>query len=100
MQLSVARGRGRLARGRHVCRIATAVILNGVTVEGGKVVPVMDRRTRRQRCRQLDEDLVYTGGQLDRAVTSLAQIRLVLETFRERLPTEIFPGRNGGAQRR
>ena len=31
---------------------------------------------------------------LDRAVTSKAQIRLVLETFRDRLFTEIFPGRS------
>jgi hypothetical protein len=31
--------------------------------------------------------------QLGRAVTAKAQIRLVLETFRDKLPTEIFPGR-------
>jgi type I restriction enzyme R subunit len=37
--------------------------------------------------------LEYTDKELDRAVTSKAQIRLVLETFRDKLPTEIFPGR-------
>ncbi|MEJ7690640.1 MAG: DEAD/DEAH box helicase family protein [Nocardioidaceae bacterium] len=41
----------------------------------------------------LDEDLDYTSGQLDRAVTATDQIRTVLETFRDRLFTEIFPGR-------
>jgi len=76
-----------------VYRIATEVTENGSTVEAGSVIPVMDRRTRVERYQALDEDLVYTGGQLDRAVTSLAQIRLVLETFRDRLPTDIFPGR-------
>jgi type I restriction enzyme, R subunit len=37
--------------------------------------------------------LEYTNKELDRAVTAKAQIRLVLETFRDKLPTEIFPGR-------
>ncbi len=44
--------------------------------------------------RGLDEDLEYTDKQLDRAVTATSQIRLVLETFRDRLFTEIFPGRS------
>ena len=42
----------------------------------------------------LDEDLEYTAAQLDRAVTATDQIRTVLETFRDRLFTEIFPGRS------
>ena len=62
------------------------------TVEAGSVVPVIDERTRVQRLETLDEDRTHTGAQLDRAVTSPAQIRLVLETFRDRLTTEIFPG--------
>ena len=76
-----------------VYRIATEVTENGSTVEAGSVIPVMDRRTRRQRYETLQDDYTYTGSQLDRAVTSLAQIRLVLETFRDRLSTDIFPGR-------
>ncbi len=46
-----------------------------------------------QRYEALDEDLEYTASQLDRAVTATDQIRTVLETFRDRLFTEIFPGR-------
>ncbi|MGB6162208.1 MAG: type I restriction-modification enzyme R subunit C-terminal domain-containing protein [Pseudonocardiaceae bacterium] len=58
------------------------------------MVPTVDRRTRVQRYETLEDDLTYTIGQLDRAVTARAQIRLVLETFRDRLFTEIFPGRS------
>ena len=76
-----------------VYRIETEVTANGATVEAGSVVPVIDERTRVQRYETLEEDGTYTGAQLDRAVTSPAQIRLVLETFRDRLTTEIFPGR-------
>ena len=56
-------------------------------------MPTVDRRTRVQRFETLDETLEYTDKELDRAVTAKAQIRLVLETFRDKLPTEIFPGR-------
>jgi type I restriction enzyme R subunit len=76
-----------------VYRISTEITEHGSIVDAGTVVPVMDRRTRRQRYETLSDDLTYAGAQLDRAVTSPNQIRLVLETFRDRFPTEIFPGR-------
>jgi type I restriction enzyme R subunit len=77
-----------------VYRIATQVTQDGATIEAGSTVPVRDKRTRQQRYQTLDDDLAYTATQLDRAVTARSQIRLVLETFRDRLYTEIFPGRS------
>ena len=75
-------------------RIETQITEHGSTIEAGTVVPKVDRRTRQERLELLDEDVAYGKGQLDRAVTSMSQIRLVLETFRDRLFTEIFPGRS------
>jgi type I restriction enzyme R subunit len=75
-------------------RIKTQISDQGSTIEAGTVVPKVDRRTRAQRYEALDEDLEYTSGQLDRAVTATDQIRTVLETFRDKLFTEIFPGRS------
>lgn len=77
-----------------VYRIKTQITDSGSTVEAGTVVPMRDRRTRIQWYQTLDDDLNYTAAQLDRAVTARNQIRLVLETFRDRLFTEIFPGRS------
>lgn len=77
-----------------IYRIKTEISEQGSTIEAGTIVPRVDRRTRVERLEELDEDLEYTGKQLDRAVTSKPQIRLVLETFRDRLFTEIFPGRS------
>jgi len=77
-----------------VYRITTKVTQDGATVDAGSVVPVMNRLTRQQRYQVIDDDLTYSGTQLDRAVTNVAQIRLVLETFRDRLSTAIFPGRS------
>ncbi|KQY58573.1 DEAD/DEAH box helicase [Aeromicrobium sp. Root495] len=75
-------------------RIRTEISGQGSNIEAGTIVPKVDRRTRVQRLEALDEDLEYTHKQLDRAVTAKSQIRTVLETFRDRLFTEIFPGRS------
>ncbi|MCB0910750.1 MAG: DEAD/DEAH box helicase family protein [Propionibacteriaceae bacterium] len=77
-----------------IYRIRTEISEQGAAIEAGTIVPRVDRRTRVQRLEALDEALEYTDKQLDRAVTATDQIRTVLETFRDRLFTEIFPGRN------
>lgn len=77
-----------------IYRIRTQISEQGGTINTGTIVPKVDRRTRKQRLEALDEDFEYTHKQLDRAVTAKNQIRLVLETFRDRLFTEIFPGRS------
>jgi type I restriction enzyme R subunit len=76
-----------------VYRIRTEISEQGARIDARTIVPKVDRRTRVQRLEALEEDLDYTRTQLDRAVTAKNQIRLVLETFRDRLFTEIFPGR-------
>lgn len=74
-----------------------------VTQEGGKVeagdsgfqVPVRDKRTRKLRYEQIDADLEYTGKDLDCSVVNPNQIRTVLETYKNRVFTELFPERTG-----
>ncbi len=78
----------------EVYRIKTEISANGSIIEAETIVPKQDKLTRKQRYERLDEDFEYTNTQLDRDVTSKAQIRLILETFRDRLFTEIFPGRS------
>ncbi|WP_461480004.1 DEAD/DEAH box helicase family protein [Mycobacterium sp. HUMS_1102779] len=77
-----------------IYRIRTQISEEGSRIEAGTIVPKVDRRTREQRLEILDEDLDYGAALLDRAVTATDQIRTVLETFRDRLFTEIFPGRS------
>ena len=77
-----------------IYRIRTEISEQGSVIEAGTIVPRVNRRTRAERLELLDEDLSYTAGHLDRAVTSKSQIRTVLETFRDRLFAEIFPGRS------
>lgn len=74
-----------------VYRIRTRQTEQGDTIEAGTVVPKRARQTRRQRYEELDDDFSYGGAQLGRDVISTPQLRLILETFRDRLFTEIFP---------
>lgn len=78
----------------EVYRIRTAITEQGSRVEAGYYVDRRDRLTRERRWEQLDEDLEYAPAQLDRDVVSESQIRTVIRTFRDRLFTDIFPGRS------
>lgn len=80
--------------GYDVYRIETKITKDGakLTREPGIFVPHRDRRTKGKKYKELDNDLTYTANQLDRDVVSENQIRLVIRTFRDKLP-EIFPGR-------
>lgn len=78
-----------------VYRIKTRVTEQGGVLEAAEsAIPAIDKRTREQKLVQLDEDIEYKPTELDRAVVNPNQIRLVLETFRDKLFTEIFPGRS------
>jgi type I restriction enzyme R subunit len=76
-----------------VYRIRTEISERGSTVEAGLVTGFRDRQTRALRWEQLDDEVTYGAEALDRAVVAEDQIRTVIETFRDRLFTEIFPGR-------
>ena len=81
--------------GYDVYRIETEITKDGARLakEPGQFVPHRDRRTRKRKLKELDDDLTYTANDLDRDVVAMDQIRLVIRTFRDRLFTEIFPGR-------
>jgi type I restriction enzyme, R subunit len=76
-----------------VYRIKTEITEKGSTVEAGTATEFRDRETREKRLEVVDDDITYTGTQLDRDVVAVDQIRTVIRTFKDRLFTEIFPGR-------
>lgn len=81
--------------GYDVYRIATQITQSGATLasQPGFLVPHRDRRTLQKRLAELADDVTYTANQLNVDVVSMPQLRLVARTFRDRLATEIFPGR-------
>jgi type I restriction enzyme R subunit len=76
-----------------VYRIRTKVSEGGGKVESGYYVDLRDKQTRKVRWEQLDEDFAYDPAQLDREVVAVDQIRTHVRAFRDKLFTEIFPGR-------
>jgi type I restriction enzyme R subunit len=76
-----------------VYRIETEITSGGSEVEKGEWVQVRDRFSREQAFKELDDTLTYDEAKLDRAVVAEDQIRTVIRTFRDKLKSDIFPGR-------
>jgi type I restriction enzyme R subunit len=74
-------------------RIKTQITEHGSTIDAGLVTRFRDRETRAERLEKLDADFDYAAKQLDRSVVAQDQIRTIVETFRDRLFVDIFPGR-------
>jgi type I restriction enzyme R subunit len=78
----------------EVYRIRTKIGDKGNTVEAGEWVGKRDKLTRAERMELLDQDFAYNAEQLDRTVVAPNQIRTILQTFKDRLPVYLFPGRS------
>jgi len=76
-----------------VYRIRTVITAAGSKVEAGVYVQKMERETRKKRWEELDDDFAYDPDQLDRDVVAPDQIRTIVKAFKEKLFTDIFPGR-------
>jgi type I restriction enzyme R subunit len=81
--------------GYDVYRLRTEIGTGGATLEQDPeyLLGKRNRDTRQVRWEAMDDDLVYTAKELDRSVVAEDQIRTVIRTFRDRLFTDVFPGR-------
>jgi type I restriction enzyme R subunit len=79
----------------EVYRIRTRITEQGGRIEASAepVLGVRDRRTRKVRWQRPDDVVTYAPEDLDRSVVAKDQLRTVIRTFREKLATDIFPGR-------
>jgi type I restriction enzyme R subunit len=73
--------------------IRTKITKSGSKISKGESILKRDRRTRKKRWDILEDEVEYTPEQLDRAVVAKDQIRKIIRTFKEKVTTEIFPGR-------
>jgi len=79
--------------GYEVYNIQTKISKEGGKVPAGFYVDKRDKLTRKVRWMLLDEEVEYGSRQLDRDVVAPDQIRTVVRTFKEKLFTDLFPGR-------
>jgi type I restriction enzyme R subunit len=76
-----------------VYKIRTEITEKGSTINAGDYVGYRNRLDRTKRWEESDESTTYTGKELDRKVVAPDQIRTVIRTFKEKLFTDLFPGR-------
>jgi type I restriction enzyme R subunit len=73
--------------------IETRITQQGAEIKAQQQIDKRDRLTRKRRWQQADEDITYTGTQLDRDVVNPSQIRTIVKAFKHAVETEIFPHR-------
>ena len=79
--------------GYYVYKIETEITQSGSHIEAGHYITRRDKETRRLQWDELDTDVEYTENQLDRDFVAEDQIRTVIQTFKEKLSTDLFPSR-------
>ena len=79
--------------GYDVYEIETEITRKGAELKAKEWVDHRDRQTRKKRWAETEEDVVYTGKELDKSVVNPNQIRKVIETMKTAVETQIFPSR-------
>ncbi len=72
--------------------IETRITKSGAIIEAKEYVDKREKLSRKKRWEQVDEEVIYTGKQLDKDIVNPSQIRNVIKAFKQKLP-EIFPRR-------
>ena len=72
--------------------IETRITKQGAIIEAQEFVDKREKLSRRKRWEQVDEEVIYSGKQLDKDIVNTSQIRNVVKAFKQKLP-EIFPRR-------
>jgi type I restriction enzyme R subunit len=76
----------------NVFSIETKITKDGAKISIGEQVDKRERITRRKFWETVDEDIVYSGKQLDRDIVNKSQIRTIVRAIKETLPS-MFPDR-------
>lgn len=76
----------------NVFEIQTKITKEGGEIKLGEWVDKRERLTRKKFWESVDEDIEYSGKQLDKNIVNPSQIRSIIKAFKEKLP-EMFPDR-------
>ncbi|MEJ7737198.1 MAG: DEAD/DEAH box helicase family protein [Chitinophagaceae bacterium] len=76
----------------NVFTIETKITKDGSSIAMGERVDKRERLTRKKFWETVDEDIEYSGKQLDKDIVNLNTIRTIIRAFKENLPS-MFPDR-------
>lgn len=78
----------------NVFTIETKITKKGAKISMGEKVDFRERMTRKKFWETVDEDIAYSGKQLDKDIVNKSQIRTIVRAIKENLPA-IFSDRTG-----
>ena len=76
----------------NVYSIETQITKDGAAIKMGEMVDKRERVTRKKFWESVDEDLEYTGKQLDKDIVNPSTIRTIIKEVKQQLPN-MFPDR-------
>lgn len=76
----------------NVYTIDTEISKKGAKIKMGEMVDKRERLTRKKFWEAVDEDVEYTGKQLNKDIVNLTTIRAIIKEVKDQLPT-MFPDR-------
>ncbi len=76
----------------NVYSIETQITKDGAAIKMGEMVDKRERLTRKKFWESVDEDVEYTGKQLDKDIVNPSTIRTIIKEVKQQLPT-MFPDR-------
>lgn len=79
----------------NVFTIETEITKNGNIIKLGEKVDKRERLTRKKFWEAIDEDVEYSGKQLDKDIVNPSTIRTIIKAVKENLPA-MFPDRHSG----
>jgi len=79
--------------GYDVFEIETEITQKGAELKAKEWVDHRERATRKTRWAETEEDIVYTGKELDKSVVNVSQIRKVIQAMKTAVETQLFPTR-------
>ncbi|GLR37438.1 type III restriction endonuclease subunit R [Pseudomonas plecoglossicida] len=79
--------------GYDVYEIETEITQKGAELKAKEWVDHRDRATRKKRWCETEDDIAYTGKELDKSVVNVSQIRQVIQAMKTAVEAQIFPAR-------
>ena len=81
--------------GGDIYLIETKITKDGEIISCDQQVRMRDKLTRAEKWKELEDDLPYSGKDLDKKIVNKSQIRTILIEFKNVLFTKLFPNRTG-----
>ncbi len=82
--------------GYDVYTIETEITANGASIKAKQYVNLRNKMTRKKQWQQLEDEINYTGSQLDRDIVNPSTIRNIIREYKRVLKEDLFPERDEG----